>query len=608
MKRIVKMAAIMSLFGSTAFAQQRYITTLGAINGYNNNPAYAGLNNCLTVNLQGKKQWLNIPNSPTNAHLQLTQRIGRNLGVGFQANYWSAALLSNVQSSATIGWHFPMGKTFRLGIATNIGFSQVSLNYQDAITYQTDPTLSQKQNTGNLFADVGILIHSKNFQFGIASPSVYNMRLGNNLNYSTERYIVANAQYKFIVNDQLNLTPIAIYRALPSSGYLVDGMVRAELKSRLGIAAGYRTTSGLLASVDVKINEKVTFAYAYDAGLQNLNGLSKGSHEILLGLSICKQEPKPRYIQRYATILVKDEKGQIAPDKVFTLVNQSTGLPQTLKTNEKGIVVFPIDTLTGYSVTTADANYESVALDFATENKLNNDIQKEYNLVHKAAFVSGKIVNEETGEGISDVKITKVEKGVVSTFITDSNGEFRIPLENKNLNDSIQFSLTTEKEEFIKSEPMEFKTTLTQFGEISLTDLSAGNAKEITLTPYKVGGTINEVIAINPIYFDYNRYDIRPDAATELEKVIQVLNQNPTMTIEVGAHSDCSGAADANQRLSEKRAQSCVAFIQKNIENPSRVSGKGYGETVPLSANPCEKRTTEELAKDRRIEFKIVKL
>lgn len=609
MKNSLKIAAILSLFGSTAHSQQRYITTLGAINGYNNNPAYAGVNNCLTVNLQGKKQWMNVPNSPTNAHLQLTKRFGRQIGFGFQANYWSAALLSNVQTSATLAWHIPLGKTFRLGIATNIGFSQVSLNNQDVITYQNDPTLSQKQTAGNVFADAGILIHSKKLQIGIASPSVYNMRLGNNLNYITERYIVANVQYKISINDQFNLTPIAIYRSLPSSGYLLDGMLRAEFKSRLGIGLGYRTNSGLLASVDLKINDKIALAYAYDAGFQNLNGLSKGSHEILLGLSICKQEPKPKYIQRYASILVKDEKGQIAPNKDFTVMNQSTGTSQNLKTNEKGSIVFPIDSLTNYSVANADVNYEPTVLDFATENKLTANIQKEYNLAHKTAVISCKIINEETGEGIPDVTITKTENGVVSTLVTDANGEFKIPVEpSKNINDPINFELKVEKEQFEHVEPIIVNTTLQQFGEITLNNLTKSETNAIKLSPFKVGGTINEVIAINPIYFDYNRYDIRPDAALELEKVIQVLKENPTMTIEVGAHSDCTGSAEANQRLSEIRAQSCVAYIQKQIENPTRVTGKGYGESMPLSTTPCEKRTDEELAKDRRIEFKIVKL
>ncbi len=68
---------------------------------------------------------------------------------------------------------------------------------------------------------------------------------------------------------------------------ILDGLLRAEFYNRLGIAGGYRTNSGLLASVDLKISNKVVLAYAYDAGVQNLSGLSKGSHEILLGLTFC---------------------------------------------------------------------------------------------------------------------------------------------------------------------------------------------------------------------------------------------------------------------------------------------------------------------------------
>ncbi len=608
MKNIIKIAVIVSFFSSTALAQQRYITTLGALNGYNNNPAYAGINNCLTINLQGKKQWVDVPNAPTNAHFQLTKRLGRHFGFGFQANYWSAALLSNVQSSGTIAWHIPLGKTIRLGVAANLGFSQISLNSQDVITFQNDPTLNQKQNSGNLFADAGILLHGKNLQLGIASPSVYNLRLGEDLNYLTERYIVANAQYRFKLSEHFSLTPIAIYRSLPTSGYLIDGMLRAELKSRLGIAAGYRTNSGLLASVDVKLNDKIALAYAYDAGLQNLNGLSNGSHEILLGISLCKQENKPRYIQRYATILVKDDAGSISPYKEFVVENLSTGTSQTIKSNEKGMVIFPVDTLAKYSVKNVDKNYESTAVYFTTANNLTADIQKEYNLMHKTAFISGKIVDGVTGKGIPDVKITKTENGIVSTYTTAENGTFKIPVDkSKNIGDPLNFDLKVEKVKFKPSEPIMVNTSLQNYGELPLNTLTLSQDKAINLTPVIESGTINEVLAIKPIYFNYNSFNIRPDAATELEKVIKYLNENPKTAIVVEAHTDCTGSAEANKTLSQKRAQACVDYINKFIVNPVRVTGKGLGESVPLSQTACENKSNDEMAKDRRIEFKIVK-
>lgn len=608
MKKTIITSVLLSLFGFSSIAQQRYITTLGAINGYNNNPAYAGANNCLTVNLQGKKQWMNVPNSPTNAQLQITKRFGRFFGFGVQANYWNAALLTNVQGAATFAWHIPLGKKLRLGIAANIGYSQVSLNSQDVITYQTDPTLGQNQNASNLFADAGILLHGEKLQIGISSPSVYTMRLGNNLNYLSERYLVANAQYKINLGKQFNLTPMVVYRTLPSSGYLLDGLLRAEFYSRLGIAAGYRTNSGLLASVDLRINDKIVLAYAYDAGVQNLSGLSKGSHEILLGLSFCKEEPKPKFIQQFASILVKDEKGQIAPFKEFTVKNQSTGASQMVVTDEKGMITFPVNPASNYSVVSTNENFEANFLDFRTENTLENNIEKVYKLVHKKAFISSKIINKGTGKGIPNARITKTENGIESVYVSDENGVFTIPVDaSKNLNDSINFQLKVERGQFDQVKPVVVQSVLKQYGEITLNSLTNEESNEIFMKPDVEATTINELITINPIYFDLKKFDIRPDAALELDKVIQFLNENPTLSIEVGAHSDCVGFTYTNQKLSENRALSCVDYIQKRIENPSRVTGKGYGELMSLSSTPCEKRSIVEHEKDRRIEFKIVK-
>jgi outer membrane protein OmpA-like peptidoglycan-associated protein len=88
---------------------------------------------------------------------------------------------------------------------------------------------------------------------------------------------------------------------------------------------------------------------------------------------------------------------------------------------------------------------------------------------------------------------------------------------------------------------------------------------------------------------------------------------NPTMVVELGAHTDCRGSVAANKKLSQKRAVSSAEYIRKRISNPGRITGKGYGETRLLNSCGCEgsvKSTCpeEEHAKNRRTEFIVVKM
>jgi len=118
----------------------------------------------------------------------------------------------------------------------------------------------------------------------------------------------------------------------------------------------------------------------------------------------------------------------------------------------------------------------------------------------------------------------------------------------------------------------------------------------------------NKIFVLENIYFEYNKDNIRPDAAHELNKLVVLLNDNPEIKIEMGSHTD-SVASDAyNKDLSQRRANSTVQYlIQKGIV-ADRLSAKGYGESVPVArnTNPDGTDNPEGRARNRRTEFKIV--
>lgn len=131
------------------------------------------------------------------------------------------------------------------------------------------------------------------------------------------------------------------------------------------------------------------------------------------------------------------------------------------------------------------------------------------------------------------------------------------------------------------------------------------NEIAISLEPVDVIVTEKEII-LNPIYFYSNKSDITPLGASELDKLVYVMSQNPKLQIDVIAHTDYRGTDSYNLTLSERRAKSTVAYIIEKGIAADRISGKGMGEGAPKI--DCKENCNElEMALNRRSEFLIRK-
>ena len=118
------------------------------------------------------------------------------------------------------------------------------------------------------------------------------------------------------------------------------------------------------------------------------------------------------------------------------------------------------------------------------------------------------------------------------------------------------------------------------------------------LQPLKAG----ESIVLDNILFQSGRSIILKESYTTLDKIVNVLQENPAITVEISGHTDSSGSLELNQRLSKNRAKAVADhLIQKGVST-SRISSKGYGPSMPIETNT----TREGRAKNRRVEFKIL--
>lgn len=173
--------------------------------------------------------------------------------------------------------------------------------------------------------------------------------------------------------------------------------------------------------------------------------------------------------------------------------------------------------------------------------------------------------------------------------VLDCETEYNLKIAKQGFNSGEKQFATTNEKDFVNKVPMEI-------------------TKELNKLIVRENGVLK--IKIDNIYFDLNKADIRPDAAQELNKIVEVMKEYPKMVIKIEAHTDSRGSDRYNETLSDKRAKSTGSYIiSQGIEANRIESAIGYGEKILL--NQCSngvRCTNEEHDVNRRSEFIIVKL
>ncbi|MCX2474154.1 OmpA family protein [Pedobacter sp. MC2016-05] len=132
--------------------------------------------------------------------------------------------------------------------------------------------------------------------------------------------------------------------------------------------------------------------------------------------------------------------------------------------------------------------------------------------------------------------------------------------------------------------------------------------KDYCLSPFKLGIPI----ALDNIYYEFNSAELTEPSKKVLDFLIPIMEDNPEMKIELGSHTDNIGADEYNLNLSNERAKSCVDYLVSKGISESRLTSKGYGESMPIAPNEIgkgkkKKDNPDGRAKNRRTEFKVTK-
>ncbi len=206
----------------------------------------------------------------------------------------------------------------------------------------------------------------------------------------------------------------------------------------------------------------------------------------------------------------------------------------------------------------------------------------------KTLWVKGKVTDKKTGKGLpTTVELFDLNTSKLASRIqTDESGSYLV-------------TLPVGKDYLLNINRKGYLFYSDNFMLAAKTGDSTYE-KNIALQPIEV----NAAIVLKNIFFDVNKFELKPESEAELDKLVQLLTENPAIRIEIGGHTDNVGKPADNVLLSNNRAKAVVNYLVGKKIDPKRLMAKGYGATLPVADN----KTEEGRAQNRRTEVKIITL
>lgn len=282
---------------------------------------------------------------------------------------------------------------------------------------------------------------------------------------------------------------------------------------------------------------------------------------------------------------------------IITLISPVLSQYSKLATNESGMFIQTNLPEGEYTVKIEKEGYKPLTFTIMLGKQmvnLNSSNSLALEPLSNSLSAVGLVSNKDDNSPLTEVTVSLLNKATNEKIQkhTDEFGSFDFQIEPDHI-----YILKLEKDKFFSKTLMVSTQGLTK----GMLNLNASYDLKMEAI------VMNKAIEIPNIYYDLGKATIKPEAAQELDKVVKLLSDNPTIQIELSSHTDARGDSKQNQILSQKRAEAAMNYIvSKGIEK-LRIIAKGYGDT--MIKNHCKKGVNcseEEHAVNRRTEIKVI--
>ena len=299
-------------------------------------------------------------------------------------------------------------------------------------------------------------------------------------------------------------------------------------------------------------------------------------------------------ISKPAVLLVQgqvtdEETGEPLSDVTVTIRDEEGNVVKDTVTDEAGRYEFEVAPDTPYTVQAEGDEYEeqleriSAAQARAGTYTVENRLRKRPDYI-----VQGQVTDQNTGEGLSGATVTLIDPETGQTLgraTADEQGRYQLNVEP----DQAYEVRARQKNYFSGVDSVQVSR-----------EGGATTTKNLSLLS-------SEKLDPDNIYYDFDESAIRPSAARELDQLVEIMKNNPTLKIELSSHTDARGDNPYNQALSQRRAESAVEYIKQRGISADRITARGYGETRLV--NDCTdgvECTEAQHQANRRTAFTVV--
>jgi outer membrane protein OmpA-like peptidoglycan-associated protein/tetratricopeptide (TPR) repeat protein len=303
-----------------------------------------------------------------------------------------------------------------------------------------------------------------------------------------------------------------------------------------------------------------------------------------------------RRLSRKIIVMVFDSESKKALSSANIIVSAEGSETEKIVSDAGGSGEFAVTSLKPYNFEASKELYQECKVEISQGEIDKTDTLKFAMVKRIPAFqLTAKIYSATNLNPVPGAIASLINKADISENQTtsDENGMF-------------SFELQPETDYIIK---VSVASPGSQCGSVIIERSTRGNLSTVSFNESFPVFCVGDVIKVENIYYDLGKFNIRPDAAKELDKVLKIMKESPGMKIELRSHTDSRGSASSNMTLSEKRAASAAEYLFSGGIARDRVSGKGFGETLPL--NHCVKGvkcSEDEFKVNRRTEFKILSI
>jgi outer membrane protein OmpA-like peptidoglycan-associated protein len=231
-----------------------------------------------------------------------------------------------------------------------------------------------------------------------------------------------------------------------------------------------------------------------------------------------------------------------------------------------------------------------------TESKTDTSASKKIKKIFLALKVQENVYSNPEDPNSKIIGKRAVPSAIIrfkenSDFLTDANGMYI-----SQINFDTTLNITVGKDKYLTTKQLVEIDKEDEYND----DISTINLK-ITIDKL----FLNTEIVLKNIYYDFNKWDLRPESENTLNILFNILKNNPEYEVNIGSHTDCRGDTEYNNELSQKRAQSVVDYLINKGITSERLIAVGYGESNLLINCGCEKCTEDQHQLNRRTTFEL---